>query len=587
MRPLWFGPEERPLFGWLHEPEGGQARGSVLLCPSLGLEAASARYAFRRLADRLAAAGFVVVRFDYDGTGDSAGEGNDPDRVAAWLGSIRVGLEFIGSLGTGRTSIVGMRIGATLVAEVLSSETALPDDLVLWDPCASGRRFLREQGALWSIILGVRSNDDGSIETPGLVFSKETVADLSPLEIADGSGRLADGVLLLTRAGRKGDRQMNERLEMPHVERVAIEGQEDLVDAEPFESTIPDKTLEIIVDWLSARAGGSPAVLINSDGVGRSHATFSALQGANIHEYPVPFDKRNLFGIVTSPRWPDDGVAGPSEQPSTEETPRQELPTIFLLNAGVLDHTGPGRLWVELSRRWARAGFRVVRFDLTGVGDSAERVGEARPVVFAPDAVDDLIDATRAVLPDDPSNAVYVGLCSGAYHAVEGAMALNVQCIYAVNPALTFKPPKMSAESLSEQGSEERGPGRELSGARKGWAARSLPARNRLDLVVEHLPDFAWWIINRMTLESPPAQLISRVVESDVDVFVLSATPEARILTRGENGTMQRLRRNPRFAMKIVPNLEHSLFERLSREQAANLLTQDLLERYGVVEMDR
>ena len=81
--------------------------------------------------------------------------------------------------------------------------------------------------------------------------------------------------------------------------------------------------------------------------------------------------------------------------------------------------------------------------------------------------------------------------------------------------------------------------------------------------------------------------MIARVVEADVDVFVLAGTNEARTLTRGENGTMQRLKRSPRFSMKILPHLEHSLFERQGREQAVNVLTQDLLARYGVVETDR
>ena len=44
-RPLWFGPEDRPLFGWLHTPASGEARGGVVLCPTLGIEAVNARYA--------------------------------------------------------------------------------------------------------------------------------------------------------------------------------------------------------------------------------------------------------------------------------------------------------------------------------------------------------------------------------------------------------------------------------------------------------------------------------------------------------------------------------------------------------------
>ena len=36
--PLWFGPDERPLFGWVHAPNDGMARGAAVLCPPMFLE---------------------------------------------------------------------------------------------------------------------------------------------------------------------------------------------------------------------------------------------------------------------------------------------------------------------------------------------------------------------------------------------------------------------------------------------------------------------------------------------------------------------------------------------------------------------
>ena len=36
--PLWFGPVERPLFGWFHVPAGGRARSGGVLCPPIGDE---------------------------------------------------------------------------------------------------------------------------------------------------------------------------------------------------------------------------------------------------------------------------------------------------------------------------------------------------------------------------------------------------------------------------------------------------------------------------------------------------------------------------------------------------------------------
>jgi alpha-beta hydrolase superfamily lysophospholipase len=95
------------------------------------MEAANAGQAFRSLADRLAEAGFVALRFDYDGTGDSAGRNNDPKRVEAWLGSVREAVALVRTFGLSRVSVIGMRMGATLGAEALGSISAPIDDLVL------------------------------------------------------------------------------------------------------------------------------------------------------------------------------------------------------------------------------------------------------------------------------------------------------------------------------------------------------------------------------------------------------------------------------------------------------------------------
>lgn len=46
---------------------------------------------------------------------------------------------------------------------------------------------------------------------------------------------------------------------------------------------------------------------------------------------------------------------------------------VVLLNAGVVHHVGPQRLWVTLARRLARSGFTVLRFDHAGLGDSQHR----------------------------------------------------------------------------------------------------------------------------------------------------------------------------------------------------------------------
>ena len=73
-------------------------------------------------------------------------------------------------------------------------------------------------------------------------------------------------------------------------------------------------------------------------------------------EEPVLLGKSgSLAGIITDP---------PAH---AREASR---PAVILLNAGLVHRVGPGRLYVRLSRRLAAHGFVVVRFDLSGIGDS-------------------------------------------------------------------------------------------------------------------------------------------------------------------------------------------------------------------------
>src|ERR1700678_1751161 len=92
--PTWFGPEDRPLFGWIHVPSEPNGQG-VVLCPSIGLEGEACQMAYRSLATLLAGSGCAVLRFDFHGTGDSTGLLTDPDRVAEWMADIAACLDYL------------------------------------------------------------------------------------------------------------------------------------------------------------------------------------------------------------------------------------------------------------------------------------------------------------------------------------------------------------------------------------------------------------------------------------------------------------------------------------------------------------
>lgn len=113
--------------------------------------------------------------------------------------------------------------------------------------------------------------------------------------------------------------------------------------------------------------------------------------------------ENNLVGIVCS---------GPS---STDPT----SPAVIIPNAGVIHRVGPSRLGVQLSRELARLGLTSLRFDLSGIGDSARRSGN-----YSLDAsiVKD-IDDTMAYFGDSYGigQFLFAGLCSGAREAFRTA----------------------------------------------------------------------------------------------------------------------------------------------------------------------
>ena len=112
-----------------------------------------------------------------------------------------------------------------------------------------------------------------------------------------------------------------------------------------------------------------------------------------------------LIGIVTQPT---------NELPGTRRG-------VVLSNVGMHNRIGPFRIWVELARKLADEGFYVLRFDLSGRGDSEPRPGTVSDQELVEldteEAMSWLADKLRV------EEFVLIGLCSG----VAAAHALSVK----------------------------------------------------------------------------------------------------------------------------------------------------------------
>ncbi|HEY1229489.1 MAG TPA: alpha/beta hydrolase, partial [Ramlibacter sp.] len=127
--------------GWYHAPTTPWHDLAVVLCPPIGFEAVSSYPTQVQLAMALADAGLPVLRVDYHGTGDSAGDSSSPDRVEAWLASIEAaGAQARLRSGATEVALLGIRLGATLAVEAARRLGGV-DSLLLWAPCASGKAF--------------------------------------------------------------------------------------------------------------------------------------------------------------------------------------------------------------------------------------------------------------------------------------------------------------------------------------------------------------------------------------------------------------------------------------------------------------
>jgi pimeloyl-ACP methyl ester carboxylesterase len=142
-----FGSSDRKLFGVYHAPAGmaeGKRRPAVLLCNPFGVEAIRANRIFRVLAEHLARAGFPVLRFDYYGTGDSAGDDDAFDLGVAEENILTAHQELLDMSGTQRVVWLGLRLGAGLALRAAAHKPRNLAGLMLWEPVLSGAAYREE-----------------------------------------------------------------------------------------------------------------------------------------------------------------------------------------------------------------------------------------------------------------------------------------------------------------------------------------------------------------------------------------------------------------------------------------------------------
>jgi alpha-beta hydrolase superfamily lysophospholipase len=426
-RPRFIGAGGRPLFAWHHAPPSNRRRGAgVVICPPLGYEYMSAYQTLRILAERLAGLGFDTLRLDYDGTGKSAGEHEDPNRVDAWLRSIEWGIAEVRTLSRSTSvALVGLRVGALLALSAAVASNSV-ERLVLWGAFASGRACVRELKAIARLSREEYVSDDQDepgVNVTGYIMARETLEALERWTPNTISTAPAARVLLVNGDDRQVDSTLASRLRTlgSHVTEIRPGGTASMLEAPHF-AKVPEQALADIAGWCSDWQVSSPPS-VDTRGTEQDSARLVVP-----HEYTertVRFgpDQR-LFGLLTSP-----------------SNVTVQAPAIILFNTGVEYHVGPHRLYVPLAREWAARGHVVLRFDLGGIGDSAPPPGAEANIAYPAQMLDDAREAIAFLRKEAPRRPVIVGgLCSGGWLAFRAAReGLPVDAILSINPPLYLR----------------------------------------------------------------------------------------------------------------------------------------------------
>ncbi len=436
--PFYFGSKDKPLLGWIHTTDQKQYSDTgIIICPPLAIEYMNSYRSLRYIADYFALAGIPAIRFDYHGTGDSSGNEENENQLNNWLQSIEQANEQLKKLtNCSKLGLFGFRMGATLAA--LVAKELQVEFLILWAALTNGKKFIRETKLIQMTSKIQTGNvNTALLEAGGMRYSAQTIEDINSIDLTKITPK-AKHILIVSRDEQISDHELLDSWNKKklHVKQENYFGSSlMLIDA--HHSVVPHQSIQSIVQWvtiikinnaISNKIKTNKLKLYSSTQM--SHYSINkgftqknnALVSESIFFYGS--DKKNIAILTES-----------------DKSKASNLPTVIIANSGANHRVGPSRIYVLIARELSLLGFRCLRIDVPGIGDSIVSNQKQENIEYITSSSDRILDIIKTLKPQSDNNQfILMGLCSGAYfsfHAALDLVEINIIENILINP-LTF-----------------------------------------------------------------------------------------------------------------------------------------------------
>ena len=378
------------------------------------------------------------MRFDYPGTGDSEAEGDvEPPEGhwQSWLNSIDGAADWLRET-TGASELVfcGLRIGATLASLVAAKRDDVAG-LIQLAPVMRGNSYVRQLLVQSQLQNGQPLPAGEDLVFYEFRFSPRTLDEMRAVDLRKVAMRAGQKVALHPRADSRLVDECLDAWKAGGVEvvrgpwpRLEPMMRHNIIE----ENTLPDFTN--VIGWLSKA--------MPYDATHRAvwpEPSPAELRPSGCIETPLIFGRRGrLFGILCRP-----------------ENGRPDL-VVITTNSGRDPRYGSCRQSVTFARQLARQGIACLRLDFAGLGDSLGPLGKEHELtpMFESDRFPDIKGAIDALELRGYSRFAAQGLCAGAYHCWQGALAdPRLSALILVNIPLFILPGQVVMNYLTRRGS--------------------------------------------------------------------------------------------------------------------------------------